>query len=32
MEYDFRFISPKRCQEINDMKIPSPLPFNYPDF
>lgn len=24
MEYDFRYISPKRCQEIDNMKIPCP--------
>lgn len=32
MEYDYRSISPKRCQEINEMKIPSPLPPYYPDY
>lgn len=33
MEYDFRYISPKRCQEIDDMKIPCPWAWKeYPRF
>lgn len=32
MKYDYRYISTERCQEINNMKIPSPLPPYYPEF
>ena len=32
MKYDDRYISTERCQEINNMKIPSPLPPYYPEF
>ena len=32
MKYNYRHISPERCQEINNMKIPSPLPPYYPEF
>lgn len=32
MKYDYRYISTERCQEINNMKIPSPLSPYYPEF
>ena len=30
MKYDYRYISTERCQEINNMKIPSPFVYGDP--